>query len=523
VLKRTGLAIVSGLALSLAFEPVAFAYLMPLAVAGFAISTRGLPARRGWQPGLAFGVAFYFVHIYWMRESIGMGAWLALAALESLFYGVLGSASAALQRLRWWPAWLAAAWVTMEIWRSGWPFSGMPWGRLSFGAVDTPAADALAYVGMNGLSFLLALIGFLLAWVVVERDRRDRRMIAGGVLVAVCAATAVPALAPYRLDERGEATVAVVQGNVPGRGNDVLVDPRGLTDNHVQATIDLAAEVRSGDRPQPDFVLWPENSTALDPFEDRSVNEGIRSAVAAIDAPVVVGGMVGRGDRNVLNQGIVWDPETGAGERYTKQHPVAYGEYVPLRSMIRRLGMEDTGQLSRIGRDMLSGTREQPLDVAGVQVADAICFDVAYDDVSYTQVRNGAELLAVQTSNASFIFTDQIDQQFAITRLRAMEAGKYLAVASTNGLTGVIGPDGEVVATAPTRTQAVLVERVALLPGVTPGIRVGAWLTVLFPLLTALGLALRVVTYRRKQQPARTPEIAEPALVGATDERASRD
>jgi apolipoprotein N-acyltransferase len=518
VLKRIGLASVSGLVLSLAFEPVAFAYLMPIAVAGYAISIRDLPVRRGWMPGLAFGVAFYFVHIYWMRESIGLAAWLALASIEAVFYGLLGSASAALQRLRWWPAWLAAAWVTMEIWRSGWPFSGMPWGRLAFGAVDTPTAHALPYVGMAGLSFLLALIGFLLAWVAVERDRTDR-LVAGGLLVAVGLATALPALVPHRLDERGEATVAVVQGNVPGRGNDVLVDPRGLTDNHVAATLDLADDVRSGDRPQPDFVLWPENSTAIDPFEDRSINEGIKAAARAVGAPVLVGAMVSGGERNVLNQGVVWDPDTGAGERYTKWHPVAYGEYIPFRSMLRSIGLTEQGQLARIPRDMLSGTREQPLDVAGVEVADGICFDVAYDDGFHAQIRNGAELLAVQTSNARFIFTDQIEQQFAITRLRAMEAGKYLTVASTNGRTGVISPDGEVVATARTRTQSVLVETVGLRPGVTPGVWLGRWLAVLFPLVTALGLGLRVVTYRRKQRPEPEPEIEAPALVGATDEK----
>ena len=59
----------------------------------------------------------------------------------------------------------------------------------------------------------------------------------------------------------------------------------------------------------------------------------------------------------------------------------------------------------------------------------------------------------MQTSNATFIRTDQIDQQFAITRLRAIETGRWIAVASTNGVTGVIAPDGEVVAAAEPRTQ----------------------------------------------------------------------
>jgi apolipoprotein N-acyltransferase len=471
------------------------------------------------MPGLGFGVAFYFVHIYWMSPSVGAVAWVALAGTEALFYGLLGAAAGALHRLPWWPAWLAAAWAAVELWRTGWPFSGMPWGRLSFAVVDTPVADALAYVGMSGVSFLLALSGFLLAWAVETRQRRTR-LVALGAFAGVCVALVVPALAPYSLDERGTATVAVVQGNVPPPENDILADHRQVTDNHVEATVDLAAQVAEGSAPQPDFVLWPENSTAIDPFRDASTNAGITRAVQAIGVPVLVGAIVDAGEDHVLNQGIVWDPETGAGERYTKHHPVAYGEYIPLRGLIARLGLEDQGQLGRIPRDMLTGTAKEPLRVAGIAVSDAICFDVAYDDVFYDQVGNGAELLAVQTSNARFIFTDQIDQQFAITRLRAIEAGKYLVVASTNGRTGVIAPDGEVLATADPRTTAVLLDEVGLRPGTTPGVRLGGWLAYLLPIGTALGLLLRVVTYRRERRPGPPPEPAEPAPAGATEENA---
>jgi apolipoprotein N-acyltransferase len=522
VLQRVGLSLVSGVLLSLAFEPVAIAYLIPFAVAGFAVSTYDLPMRRAWVPGLVFGVSFYFPHIYWMSASIGPPAWLALATLEALFYGVLGGVAGSLQRLRWWPVWLAAAWATTELWRSEWPFSGMPWGRLSFAVIDTPVADALAYVGTTGLSFLLALSGFAIAWAVVEQERRAR-LVAGGLLVGVCAVMVLPALVPYHLEERGEATVAVVQGNIPPPENDILADFRQVTENHVQATVDLAAEVSAGTQPRPDFVLWPENSTAVDPFRDATTNAGIVRASTAIGVPILVGAIVDAGEDHVLNQGIVWDPVTGAGERYAKHHPVGYGEYMPFRPLLGKLGIEDEGQLGRISRDMLTGTGDEPLDVAGVQVADAICFDVAYDDVNYGQIENGAELLAVQTSNASFIFTDQIDQQFAITRLRAIEAGKYLVVASTNGITGVVGPDGEVLASADPRTRDVLVEQVGLLPGVTPGVRLGQWLSVLLPLLTAVGLAWRLVTYRRSQRPAPDPETGAPAPEGATEEKASRD
>lgn len=523
MLKRVGAAAVCGLVLSFAFEPVAVAYVVPLALAGFALTTRGLPARRAWLPGLAFGVAFYFVHIYWMWPSVGIAAWLALAALESLFYGLVGAAAGALHRLRLWPVWLAATWAAVELWRAEWPFSGMPWGRLSFAVVDTPAAAALAYVGTGGVSFLLALAGFVLARAVVETGRRDR-LVAGGAFVAVCGALVLPTFVPYTLDVDGTATVAVVQGNVPPPENDILVDHRQVTRNHVESTIELAADVAAGERPAPDFVLWPENSTAVDPFNDLDTGDAIREASAAIGVPILVGAIVDAGDDHVLNQGIVWDPETGPGERYTKHHPVAFGEYIPMRGLVGALGIDEQGQLGRIPRDMLTGTAKEPLHVAGIQVSDAICFDIAYDDVFYDQVEAGAELLAVQTSNARFIFTDQIDQQFAMTRLRAIEAGKYLVVASTNGISGVIAPDGEVLATADPRTQAVLLEEVGLRPGVTPGVRIGGWLMVLLPLAAAVGLVLCLVTYRRERRPGASTspsEAEEPAAVGETEEKAS--
>jgi apolipoprotein N-acyltransferase len=109
----------------------------------------------------------------------------------------------------------------------------------------------------------------------------------------------------------------------------------------------------------------------------------------------------------------------------------------------------------------------------------------------------------VQTSNATFIHTDQIDQQFAITRLRAIETGRWLVVASTNGVSGVIAPDGSVVASADPRTQAALVEQVELDSSITPAVRIGPWFGRLLVVATVVGLALAVfaggLPYRRRR------------------------
>lgn len=497
MLVRTSLALVAGVLLALAFEPVALAGLVPVAVAGFVLSTRGLAARRAWLPGLVFGVGFYFTLIFWMR-AVGTDAWIALAGIEALFYGALGSASAVLGRRRAWPAWFAAAWTAMEVLRSGWPFSGMPWGRLAFATADTPAADALAYVGAVGVSFLLALAGALLAQLVLARGRG--RVVAGACLAAVAAVTLAPAVAPYAPDMSGEATVAAVQGDVPGSGDDILYDFRQVTQNHVDATVALAGRVSTGETPRPDFVVWPENSTAVDPFSDARTAAGIQAASAAVGVPILVGAIVDSGPTHVLNQGIVWNPGTGPADRYTKWHPVPYGEYIPFR---RFFDGKNFGRLALIPRDMLAGTRQQPLSIAGVEVADAICFDVAYDDGLYAQVRHGADLVTVQTSNATFIHTTQIEQQFAISRLRGIETGRWVVVAATNGISGIIAPDGSVVDRAGVRTQDVLVETVGLGTGTTPAVRLGAWPGRVCLAATVLGLLLELVPYRRQRNTSR--------------------
>src|SRR5690606_6636137 len=104
-----------------------------------------------------------------------------------------------------------------------------------FGTIDTPVAPAVTLVGMTGLSFCLALVGFLVAGVVesatpVARRTASKRaalrtlVLPGAALVGVSAALVVPAVFPYTVEETGTATVAVVQGNVPGPGNNILYD-----------------------------------------------------------------------------------------------------------------------------------------------------------------------------------------------------------------------------------------------------------------------------------------------------------
>jgi apolipoprotein N-acyltransferase len=490
---RCLVALVAGLALALTSPPLHAFWLLPFAVAAFFIVTDDLPMRRAWVPGLVFGGAFQVTLLWWLHV-VGTVPWLGLSLTQTVWYGVLGAAVVPLRRLPAAPLWLAAAWVAMESLRCTWPAGGMPWGRLSYTVVDTPVAEALPYIGATGVSLVLALAGASLASA-YRRGRRPGLRPAAGAL-GVLGVASVPALAPSSADPSDRIDVAAVQGDVPGDGTDVLAHYRQITEQHEQETSRLADDVAAGRTPKPEFVVWPENSTAIDPFEDPQMRSDIQAALSAVDVPILAGVVVDGGPHHVLNQGIVYDPVTGAGDRYTKRHPVPFGEYIPWRWLFGT----HLAQLNVVSRDMVSGTRAEPLDIAGTRIADAICFDVAYDDGLYAQLSRGGQLVVVQTSNAMFIHTAQIDQQFAISRLRAIETHRYVVVAAINGITGMIAPDGSVVASVPARTQSYVDTPVGLYDVVTPAVRIGPWLGRVCAGLVVLGWLLAWGQYRRSHR-----------------------
>ncbi|GAB2741008.1 apolipoprotein N-acyltransferase [Nocardioides pakistanensis] len=515
LLVRLALAGTAGVAVAVSFEPFALVWLLPLGVAGLSLLLRGATPRDGAVAGAVFGSAFMLVLLPWLQV-IGVDAWIALSLLEGVFYALLGVGAVLVQRFAWWPLWTAMLWVAVEALRSSFPFGGFPWGRLSFATVDTPAAGLFAYVGAPGTTFVVALLGTTLAWAVLEARRTPVRGIAA-VAVPVLLASSGTAFAPWEPAADQEPTdvvsVAAVQGNVPGEGMDAFAERRVVLENHVQATHDLAARIEAGEVARPDLVVWPENSTDIDPFADPTVHADIQGAVDAVGVPVLVGAMVsGEEPGDVLNQGIVWTPGGGPQQSYSKTHPVPFGEYIPFRDLLAPM----IKRLDQIPRDMVPGTEPGLLTMGDTTVGDVICFEVAYDELLHDVVDGGAELVVVQTNNATYMGTGQIEQQFAISRLRAIETNRYVVVAATNGVSGVIGPDGQVVERAPVREQSVLMRSLPIYGGQTPAVRWAPVVELLFTLGAVVSVLVALaVNYRLRRAARDTDATRSPDTVTA--------
>ena len=468
---RLGAAIVAGLALLAAFPPYDLPWLAPVAVALLTLGVRGCGIFGGAGLGLVFGLAFFVPLLQWSGIYVGPTPWLILAASQAIYLAVLGAATALVTRVRWWPLWVAALWVGEEALRTRWPFGGFPWGRLAFSQADLPTVWLATLGGAPLVTFAVALIGALLASAVVSLAHRPRPRL-GWAVVSLVVAGAVAyagAFVPIRTEASETATVAIVQGNVPRLGLDFNAQRQAVLNNHVDKTIELATRVTSGELPRPDFVVWPENASDIDPIEDLEAAALISDAARQIGVPILVGTILREPEPYISNVGIVWDPVTGPGQEYVKRHPVPFAEYVPLRSLARRVSSE----VDRVQRDMVAGTSVGVLDIAGVPVADVICFEIGYDDLVRDTVLAGGQVITVQTNNATFGRSAESAQQLEMSRVRAIEHGRTVLVAATSGISAVVAPDGVVLDQSEIFTPDLLVTEVPLRTSLTIADRVG--------------------------------------------------
>lgn len=492
-------AVLAGAATAAGWEPFSLWVIQLLGLAAFTTLVRRTSPKAAFGLGYLFGLAMLSISIGWAHV-LGLPVAIALIAFEALFFAVLGLALHLVARLPGWPVWAALAWVAVEFGFSHFPLGGFGWTRLGFAAVDSPLAGLYPFIGVAGVSFCAALMAQIVAWVIAEIVTRNAlslpRLTVAAVPLAVLMVlgTAGRYWSPTVEPERS-VTIGYVQGNVDGVGIEAMGRARSVTNNHLSETITLLAKARTGQINTPDFVLWPENSTDIDPLLDPITKQVVQTAVDLADRPVLVGAvMAGPGTDERQTSALWWDPDQGVTARYNKRNLVPFGEYIPFRDFL----LPKIPILKLVGAQSIPGTTPGVLNVTlsdgrPLAVGDAICFELAYDDTIYEAITAGAEVFVVQSNNATYGGTAQIDQQFVITRARAMETRRAITVATTNSVSGAIDEFGQVRQRTDEFTSASNSLTVPVQSGITPAVRIASTLDLALTLLGVFGLGWALV------------------------------
>nr|WP_203644858.1 apolipoprotein N-acyltransferase [Streptomyces sp. SID14478] len=511
-LAPVGLSALAGLLLYATFPPRELPWLAPVAFGLFGVAVHGRRLRAGFGLGLVFGLAYLVPLLSWTGVDVGPLPWLALAVAEALVLSLAGMGIAYVSRLPLWPLWASAVWIADEALRARFPFGGFPWGKVAFGQ---PSGVFLPLASLGGtplLGFAVVLCGFGLAALALRLNALRRsgdgdgavRMLRDRTVVAAAVCTVAPVIAgavvmPFMSNaaQAGTARVALIQGNVPRMGLDFNSQRRAVLDYHVRETMKLAAKIKSGAVKRPDLVLWPENSSDIDPYVNQDAYDEIQQATEAVGAPISVGAVVTAKDGSTRNRLILWDPRTGPGATYDKRHLQPFGEYMPYRGFFRIFSKD----VDRAG-DFVPGKKAVAFDMAGTSIGNVTCYEAAFDDVVRDQVREGAQILSVPSNNATFERSQMTYQQLAMDRVRAVEHGRAVMVPVTSGISAVIRPDGSVAQHTGMFEADTLIADVPKRTSQTLATRAGVWPEALLVAIGVGGLAWAVTRSRRGRRTA---------------------
>ena len=431
------LSALSGVLLSAAYEPVGKWWVAPIALAVhmYALST----SSKKLASSFVFALTLNLIVLHWSSTFVGSVPWVVLAIGLSLFYLPLTLVS------KWGMTAYPLIFILLEELRNRFPFGGFGWVRIAYTQADAPYSKIAAIGGASALSALTVLIALILFY---------------GSQRKISPLTFIPfllILGPVNLSTTGNATVLMIQGNVPQLGLDFNSRAKAVFNNHFERTqTELAKDSNV------DFILWPENSVDVDPFLNKDVNASLNS----IQQPLIIGAILNKGS-SVYNTSILWDevlPET-----YFKQHLTPFGEYIPLRSLARIVSplVDDV-------EDFSPGNGSKTFSIGDIKVAPVICFELI-DDELLQQATAGSNLLAVQTNSATFGMSAESAQQLSITRVRAIEHGRNIASVSTTGYSAVIDHTGKVLQQTSMGTADTIRAEIGLIEGQTPRDAAGDW------------------------------------------------
>ncbi len=458
------LALCAGLVGPLAFSPFnlyLFAFFAPILLF---ISCRGLSVRRAFWRGWLWGLGLFGAGVSWVYVAIHDFGYasipLALSltglfvAVLSLYPGLLASGVAAWfsqeNKSKYLLAW-PAAWTLME-WFRGWFLTGFPWLNLGYSQVESPLRGLAPLLGVYGISLAVALTAglILVAWYWSGRTR----LAALGGLVVLWGSAALLSTVSWTVPVGEPLQTSLIQGNIPQavKWRPEQVKPtleryRRLTAKHWDS----------------DLIVWPEGAITV------FYHQIARSYLAALAAEAQVHKTDLLIGLPVLNQktGKYYNSILSLGSQpafYYKQHLVPFGEFLPFGELLR-------GVISFFNLPMSSfsaGPGEQPLlQVAGYSVATSICYEDAFGEEIITALPEGKWLVNV-TNNAWYGNSLAPHKHLQISRMRALETGRDLVRATTNGISALIDAKGLLQATTPQFKTAVLTGHIQPRTGATP-------------------------------------------------------
>jgi len=438
----------------------------------------------------SLAIAFWFARINWVTL-VGIDAYIALAVLMSIIYGSFGYLMYKVRNLPLPFISYGLIFISMEALTDYFPFGGFPWGKLAYDSADAPWANLMPY----GSSPLVTAAVLLIAALMIPSLGFLLQRAFSASLVFVIS---IAAFNLYLIDldqsgkkESGKIDLAIIQGSVPRSGLLFNEQKMEVLKYHVKETDNLLESTEKNY----DAILWPENSIDVDPFRNKEAGSLVEDLVIKYKKPLISGAVVQKAN-GLSNSVLLWDPKDGKViDSYEKNRLVPFGEYIPFRNLIGNY----VNRFDLIPQDFVPGTSSKNLRVSNTLISPIICFEVAWNNSLIEQIKEGGQLISVHTNNATYAFSDQLEQQFMITRMRAMETGRDIVVTSTTGISAHISRNGDVLWASKEFVPQSKIVSASLYSDITPAVKYASIIEKLSLFGFAIPFIMLFISYVRRK------------------------
>ena len=476
--KNNWICLLTGLSLVFAYAPFSHWYLalfLPAITFHF-IQNESPKNAAKYMAIFAFG--WFASGISWVHVSIdqfgglpliiSLSLMLMLCVYLSLFPTLAVYLTARFSKNRQLNLWLLPSfWLICEFLRSVF-LTGFPWLSIGYSQIDSPLATFAPLIGEVGITSLIIFINICIVKIAYSIKEKKLTTIKTPIIIILFIGLINVILINLNWVKPNGISpkIALVQGNIP---QSIKWAPEQEWPTMLKY-LDLTRINYDAD-----IIVWPESAI---PAMEATVQDYLATVnkSALLNNNAIITGIINYNydSKEYFNSLITLgkkqtDDQQGYyynhSNRYSKNHLLPIGEFVPFQEWLRPLAPFFNLPMSSFSR---GDYVQNNLIANDIYLLPLLCFEIAFPHQLAANLTKQTNLILTVSNDAWFGDSHGPHQHMEIARMRALEFGRPLIRATNNGITAIIDHKGKFIARIPQFEERVLKASVPLVIGETP-------------------------------------------------------